>query len=42
MEINNSLKEAALETLQSILSPDQSVRKTGESQIQVLEVTDGM
>lgn len=42
MDINNSLKEASLETLRSILSPDQNVRKAGESQIQALEVTEGM
>ena len=40
-EVNNSLKEALLETLRSILSANQDVRKAGESQVQALEVTEG-
>ena len=40
-EISNSLKEALLETLRSILSANQDVRKAGESQVQALEVTEG-
>lgn len=41
-EVNNSLKEASLETLRSILSANQEVRKAGESQVQALEVTEGI
>lgn len=40
-DVNNSLKEASLETLRSILSSNQEVRKAGETQIQALEVTEG-
>ena len=42
LDVNNSLKEASLETLRSILSANQEVRKAGESQIQALEVTEGL
>jgi|LakMenEpi03Aug12_release.lakeMendotaPanAssembly.Ray.scaffolds.fasta_scaffold4480282_1 hypothetical protein len=41
-EVSNSLKEASLETLRSILSANQDVRKAGESQVQALEVTEGI
>lgn len=41
-EVNNSLKEASLETLRSILSANHEVRKAGESQVQALEVTEGI
>lgn len=41
-EVNNSLKEASIETLRSILSANQDVRKAGESQVQALEVTEGI
>ena len=41
VEISNSLKEASVETLRSILSENQDVRKAGESQVQALEVTEG-
>ena len=40
-DVNNSLKEASLETLRGILSANQDVRKTAESQVQALEVTEG-
>lgn len=42
LDVNHSLKEASLETLRSILSANQEIRKAGESQIQALEVTEGL
>lgn len=42
LDVSDSLKEASLETLRSILSSNQEVRKAGESQIKALEVTEGM
>ena len=41
-EVSSSLKEASIETLRSILSANQDVRKAGESQVQALEVTEGI
>ena len=41
MEENNSVKEALLDGLTSILSADQSTRIGGEARVKALEVTDG-
>lgn len=38
---NLSLKEALVESLSSILSPDHDLRVSGEEQIKALEVTEG-
>ena len=40
-ERNQSLKETLLESLTAILSADQNVRRLGEDQLKVLEVTEG-
>ena len=42
VDVNNSLKEACLETLGGILSANQDVRKASENQVQALEVTEGL
>jgi len=36
-----SLKEALIESLGSILSPDHDLRVSGEEQVKALEVTEG-
>lgn len=36
-----SLKQALIESLTAILSPNQAIRKVGEDQLKVLEVTEG-
>lgn len=41
-EHSRSLKEALVESLNSILSPLQNVRASGEEQIKALEVTEGI
>lgn len=41
MEENSSVKEALLDGLSSILSPDHSIRIGGEERVKALEVTDG-
>ena len=38
---NRSLKQALVESLSAILSPDQQSRQTAEEQLKVLEVTEG-
>ena len=38
---NRSLKQALVESLTAILSPDQQVRQMAEEQLKVLEVTEG-
>ena len=38
---NQSLKEALLESLTAILSPDHNTRVNGEDQVKALEVTEG-
>lgn len=40
-EHNHSLKEALIESLSAILSPDHSTRINGEDQVKALEVTEG-
>ena len=40
-ERTRSLKQALLESLTAILSPDQETRRMGEEQLKVLEVTEG-
>lgn len=40
-DVNRSLKEALLETLNGILSPHHDVRIAAEERIQALEVTEG-
>ena len=39
---NRSLKEALLESLAAVLSPEQSTRQSGEEQVKALEVTEGI
>ena len=41
-DVSNSLKEACLETIRSLLSANQDVRKAAEAQAQALEVTEGI
>lgn len=38
---NLSLKEALVESLGSVLSPDHDLRVSGEEQVKALEVTEG-
>ena len=38
---NRSLKQALVESLTAILSPDQQARQMAEEQLKVLEVTEG-
>ena len=38
---NRSLKQALIESLTAILSPDQQARQMAEEQLKVLEVTEG-
>lgn len=40
-ERNRSLKQALIESLTAILSPDQQARQQAEEQLKVLEVTEG-
>lgn len=40
-ERNRSLKQALIESLTAILSPDQQARQLAEEQLKVLEVTEG-
>lgn len=40
-ERNRSLKQALIESLTAILSPDQQARHMAEEQLKVLEVTEG-
>jgi len=40
-ERSQSLKETLIESLTAILSPDQNIRRMGEDQLKVLEVTEG-
>ena len=39
---NRTLKEALIESLSAILSPDQKTRSNGEDQVKALEVTEGI
>ena len=41
VEANNGLREALVETLNNILSPQSEVRKSAEEQFKLLEVTEG-
>ena len=41
-EVSNPLKEACIDTLRSLLSANQDVRKEAETQVQALEVTEGI
>ena len=41
-DVNESLKEASLETLRGILSTSAEMRKSAESQVHALEVTEGI
>ena len=41
VEASNGLREALIDTLNSILSPQSDVRKAAEEQIKILEVTEG-
>ena len=41
-DVSNRLKEACVDTLRSLLSAHQDVRKEAESQVQQLEVTEGL
>lgn len=40
-EVSNGLREALIENLNNILSPQADVRRAAEEQIHVLEVTEG-
>lgn len=40
-ERSRALKQALIESLTAILSPDQGTRRVGEEQLKVLEVTEG-
>lgn len=40
-DISSGLREALIETLTNILSPQAQVRKSAEEQIKILEVTEG-
>ena len=40
-ERNRSLKQAVIESLTAILSPNQQARQLAEEQLKVLEVTEG-
>jgi len=39
-EVDSSLRQALLDTIAGLMSPDQSVRETAEEQVKALEVTD--
>lgn len=41
VEVSLNLKEALIESLNAVLSPDESVRKAAEQRIEAIEVTDG-
>lgn len=41
-EHNQTLKDALIESLTAILSPDIKIRKNGEDQVKALEVTEGI
>ena len=41
-DVSNRLKEACVDTLRNLLSAHQDVRKEAETQIQHLEVTEGI
>lgn len=41
-EHNQTLKEALIESLTAILSPDHKTRISGEEQVKALEVTEGI
>jgi len=39
-EVDSSLRQALLDTIAGLMSPDQSLRKAAEDQVKALEVTD--
>lgn len=42
LDHNQSLKEALIDSLNAILSPDHGTRISGEEQVKALEVTEGI